>query len=136
MKSNVMGFPDAEAMFSRENDLRMANDIAIRTHGRKVFHIIDLKDGSSHRQHLNQVRFRTDVRQVEPESPKPEQLERIELKTPLPTAMENTGNTQDSGESNNDSDLGKEDNNVDEATESNDECGKRLEPPLNLQCVF
>ncbi len=83
----------------------------------------------------DQLRFRTDSGLEEAESPKPEQLEQIELKTPLPTVKDNAEHTQDSDESNNDSDLGKEDNQVDEATESNDESGKRLEPPLNASPV-
>ncbi len=88
--------------------------------------IIDLEDGSSH---IYQVRFRTDVRQEEPESPNPEQLERIELKTPLPTVEDNEEHTQDSDESNNDSNLGQEENEVDGAIKSNDESEERLEPP-------
>ncbi len=48
-------------------------------------HNINLEDGSSHRRHIDQVQFRIDVRQEEYENPKPEQLERSELKTPLPT---------------------------------------------------
>ncbi len=91
--------------------------------------IIDLDDGSSHRRHLDQVRFRTDVRQEEPESPKPEQLERMELKTPPPAVKDNAEHTQNSDESTNDSNLGQEENEVDEAIKSNDESEERLEPP-------
>ncbi len=107
----------------------MANGIVVRTHGHNMVDIIDLEDGSSHRRHIDQVRFKTDVRQEEPESPKPEQLERIELKTHLPTVKDNVERTQDSDESKTDFDLGKEDNQVDEATKSNDESEERLEPP-------
>ncbi len=121
-----MGLPAAEVVFSRGNDLRMANGIVVRTHGHNVVDIIDLEDGSSHRRHIDQVRFRTDVRQEEPESPKPEQLERMELKTPLPTFKDNAEHTQDLDQSNNDSDLG---NQVDEAIKSQDESVERLEPP-------
>ncbi len=107
LKSNVMGLSAAEVMFSRGNDLRMAEGIGVRAHGHNMVDIIDLEDGSSHRRHIDQVRFRTDVRQEEPESPKPEQLERIELKTLLPTVKDNAEHTQDSVEPINDSDVGK-----------------------------
>ncbi len=66
LKSNVMGLPAAEVMFSRGNDLRMANGIVTRTHRHNRLDIIDLQDGSSHRKHIDQVRFRTDVKQEEP----------------------------------------------------------------------
>ncbi len=91
--------------------------------------IIDLEDGSSLRRHLDQVRFRTDVSQEEPGSRKPEQPERIELKTPLPTAKDNAEHTQNSGEPINDSEVRKTENQVEEATKSNDESEERLEPP-------
>ncbi len=129
LKSNVVGLPAAEVMFSRGNERRMANGIVIRTHGHNMVDIIDLEDGSSHRRHIDQVRFRTDIRQEKAESPKLEQLERIELKTPQPTVKDNAEHTQDPNESNNDSNLGQEENEVDEATKSNDESEERLEPP-------
>ncbi len=53
LKSNVMGLPAAEVMFSRRNDLRMPNGIVIRTHGHNMVDIIDLEDGSSHRRHID-----------------------------------------------------------------------------------
>ncbi len=99
-----MGLPAAEVMFSRGNDLRMANGIVIRTHGHNMLNIIDLEGWSAHRRHIDQVRFITDSGQEEAESPKPEQLERIDQETPLPTAQDNVEHTQDSDESNNDSD--------------------------------
>ncbi len=133
--TNVMELPAAEVMFSRGNDLRMANGIVIRTHNHNMVDIIDLENGSSHRRNIDQVRFRTDSGQEEDEIPKPEQLERVELKIPIPTVKDNVEHTQDSDESNNDFDLGKEDNQVDEATESNDESGKRLKPPPNASPV-
>ncbi len=80
-----MGLPAAEVIFSRGIDLRMAKGIVIRAHGHNMLEIIDLEDRLSYRRHLDQVRFRTDIKQEEVESPKPEQLERVELKSPLPT---------------------------------------------------
>ncbi len=44
LKSNIMGLPTAEIMFSNENDFRMANVIVIRTHGHNILGIIDLED--------------------------------------------------------------------------------------------
>ncbi len=58
-----MGLPAAEVMYSRENGFRIANGIVTRTQGHNILEIIDLEDGSSHRRHIDQVRFRTDVRQ-------------------------------------------------------------------------
>ncbi len=40
LKSNVMGLPAAEVMFSRGNDLRMANGIVIRTQGHNMVYIV------------------------------------------------------------------------------------------------
>ncbi len=62
-------------------------------------------------------------------SPKPEQLERIELKTALATAKGIAEQTQGSVESINYSDIGNKENQVDEAIKSNDESQERLEPP-------
>ncbi len=75
------------------------------------------------------MRFRTDIAQEEMKSPKPEQLERTELKTPLPTVNDKVELTQESVESNNDSDVGKKENQVDKAIKSNDESEERLGPP-------
>ncbi len=90
---------------------------------------------SSRRRHIDQARFRTDSGQEEADSPKSEQLERIQLKTPLPTIKDNAQHTQDSDESNNDSDLRKKGNQVGEATKSNDGNEERLEPPPNTSAV-
>ncbi len=106
----------------------MANGIVVRTHGQNMVDIIDLEDGSPHRRHIDQVRFRADVRQEEPESPKPEQLERMELKAPPPAVKDNAEHTQNSDEPINDSDVGKTENQVEDATKSNDESEERLEP--------
>ncbi len=82
-----------------------------------------------YRRHIDQVRFRTDVRQEEPDSRKPEQPEWIVQTTALPTVKDTAKHTQDSIEPIIDSDVGKTENQVEEATKSNDESEARLEPP-------
>ncbi len=84
-----MGLPTAEIMFSKGNNFHMASVIVIRTHGHNTLDIIDLEDWSSHRRHLDQVRFKTYAAQEEAESQKPEQLQQIGLKKPLGTVAAN-----------------------------------------------
>ncbi len=63
-----MGLPAAKVMFTKGSDFRMANGIVIRTHGHNMLDIVNHKDGSSHRRHLDHVRFRTDIAQEETKS--------------------------------------------------------------------
>ncbi len=72
MNSNVLRLPAAEVMFSRGIELLMANLIVIRTYGHSMLDTIDLEG-------------KLGGKLEETGCPKPEQLQKIELKNLLPT---------------------------------------------------